>query len=85
MIDELRALFFDARDGELTPTELGERLETIQRRHGDADSPEVRKQRREAVAAYHDFTLTIERHHALERLARALGLGDDPEALDPVD
>ena len=73
MQDELTALFAAARAGELTPQELQLRLAAIHERHlGDAaHTGEWVEKRREAMAAYEELSGTIERHHSLERLARA--------------
>jgi len=79
---ELNALLEAARGRELTVAELRDRLNEIHRRYlGDAaDAPDWVERRREAVAAYDDFSQTIERHHAIERLAKALGVDDDPRS-----
>jgi len=78
MHDELNALFWDARNESLTPSEFRERLEALHQRYFgvEADSRELVTRRLEAGAAYDEFRGTLERHHAVERLAHALGLNE---------
>ena len=72
---DLAELLTTARAAELTPADFPARLESIHRRHllaEQADSPEFVKRRADALAAYDELTLGIDRHHQLEALAQAL-------------
>lgn len=74
---ELGALLAEARAGELAPAEFAERVESLHARHlgGQIDAPEFVNARREAVAAYDELTRGRDRHHQLELIAQALGIG----------
>jgi hypothetical protein len=71
---ELAELLTTAPAAGLTPADFPARLESIHRRHlaGQADSPEFVKRRADALAAYDEITLGVDRHHQLEALAAAL-------------
>jgi hypothetical protein len=73
---ELIALLAAAQAGDLTAEQFGERLELIHARHlgGDIDAPQFVSGRRDALAAYDEFTSGRDRHHQLELVIRALGL-----------
>ncbi len=76
---ELTELLETARTAELTPADFLARLESIHARHlgSEANSPELVDRRLEALAAYDEITLGLDRHHELERLARALGIQEE--------
>jgi hypothetical protein len=73
---ELGELLSVARAGELAPTDFLERLESIHARYlGDeALAPEFVSRRGQALAAYDEVRLGVDRHHQLELLAQALGV-----------
>jgi hypothetical protein len=89
MQDELVALLAAAQADDLTPEQFRERIELIHARHlgGDIDAPEFVNSRRDAVAAYDEFTSGRDRHHQLELVSRALQIRSPRERgnadLDP--
>lgn len=73
---DLRTLLTDVKSTDLGAAEFAERLEAIHRAHfgDDAGHSDLIAARRKSGVRHADYVLSIERHHALERLARALGL-----------
>lgn len=80
LVRELHALLAGVKAGEFGLSEFPERLEAIHRAHlgKAADKPEFVAARRKAGDRHADYVLSIERHHGLERLAKALGVGSEP-------
>ena len=80
----LRELLDVAHDGTLSPSAFAERLDSIHARYlgGDADAPAAHAARRKAVAAYDELTSGRDRHHHLELIADALGIGPEPKRRD---
>jgi hypothetical protein len=78
-----------AHDGTLSPSAFGERLGSIHARYlgPDVNAPAVVEARRKALAAYDELTSGRDRHHQLELIADALGIGPEPKRreadLDP--
>jgi hypothetical protein len=78
-----------AHDGTLSPDAFAERLESIHARYlgRDANAPAALAARRKAVAAYDELTSGRDRHHQLELIADALGIGPETKRrevdLDP--
>jgi hypothetical protein len=77
LVRELQELFAGVKAGEFGLADFSARLEAIHRAHlgGVADKPEFVAARRKASDRHADYALSIERHHGLERLAKALGIG----------
>jgi len=80
MQHDLREILGKAQAGAITSAAFRDALESIYRRHlgEDADLPGNIEARREAGELYDDRIGTIERHHQLERVGRALGLEPEP-------
>lgn len=76
MRDELADLFADAAASRVTSEEFRNRLDSIHESHlgVDASSPQILAARTDALVAFNGLSDTIERHHQLEQLERALGL-----------
>jgi hypothetical protein len=78
MRGELGDLLATASRGELVPSDLAARLESLHARFlgAGANTPELVKRRRDAAKAYGKLVAetNIERHHNLELLAQALDL-----------
>lgn len=74
---ELGDLLASARTGGLAGSDFTARLESLHARFlgEDANTPEMVEHRRAASKAYDDLTAGTDRHHDLERLAQALGIG----------
>jgi hypothetical protein len=81
----LRELLDIAQDGALSPSAFVEQLDAIHARYlgRDADVPEVVNARRKALAAYDELTSGRDRHHQLELLADALGIGPESKRHEP--
>lgn len=77
LVGELQELLAGVKAGEFGLADFPARLEAIHRTHLGkvADKPEFVAARRKAGDRHADYVLSIERHHGLERLARALGVG----------
>jgi hypothetical protein len=73
---ELREILAEAQSGEMSSAAFSDGIELIHRRHlgVDADLPANTRSRRRASELYDDRLGTIERHHQLERVGRALGV-----------
>jgi hypothetical protein len=80
MQHDLREVLDEAHSGAMTSAAFRDALESIYRRHlgEDAELPGNIEARREASELYDDRLGTIERHHQLERVGRALGLEPEP-------
>jgi hypothetical protein len=76
LVRELQVLLAGVKAGEFGLDDFSPRLDAIHRAHlGDAaNEPELAAARRKAGDRHADYVLSIERHHGLERLARALGI-----------
>jgi len=85
MQHELREMLEDAYANEMPSAAFRDRLELIHRRYlgEDADLPRYIESRREAGELYDDRLGTIERHHQLELVGRALGLELEPGGVHP--
>jgi len=79
---DLRGLLEEVKAGAHTRESFGARLEAIHREHLGiaADDPTYLEVRRKAMKRYMKIPETIEHHHQLERLAKALGVESTPAA-----
>jgi hypothetical protein len=79
---DLRDLLEAVKAGAHTPESFAARLEAIHRAHlgAEADDPTYVEVRRKAMKRYLKIPETIEHHHQLERLAKALGVESTPAA-----
>ena len=82
---ELRQILAEAQTGDMSSAAFRDGLESIHRRYlgADADLPANARSRRRASELYDDRLGTIERHHQLERVGRALGVEPAPGAAVP--